>query len=435
MTRALNSLLFGVIPITAGMLVGGRPAQRMLSRATEAPLQTTTRDVHVTGKLAGIRANDLTCESGELTTTERTYFATDIRNSNKSCEMTFRAVDLVGKLQMDITGSAGDLVLTGRSPVSGKRTVSSIAWWPRTIFGRSSIDLGAVKLEKDAAPGASSVTVEATVQSTVPGDNATCDAARLVVKGDRSTAHVGSIVKGGAVFLVCTITFRDVPVDSSIEVLLAAKRGGDALHADERKSASSKWWRDADNGVVKLSLQLKNGAIDLPGARRPGNGGSPCPRHGHGDANCDGVVNMLDCTHALVEEDAGVVDKADFNGDGRVDRADFDICVSHAGEGINQDFAPSTPKKPDAGFSTDSSASEATVPTGSLAEPSCELFEEGDVNCDGTVDQKDVEDALQAILGLTRSIDADMNHDGKVDRADLDEVRGKVKRWIEKQRP
>jgi len=425
-----------MVSAAAGMGLEGRPAGqgRLPVRVTAAPLQATTRDVHVTGKLAGIRANDLTCESGELTTSERTYFATDIRNANKTCEMTFRAVDLVGTLQLEVAGSAGDLILTGRSPVSGKRSVSQLAWWPRTLFHRSRIDLGAVKVEQDVSPGTSSVTVEAAVHSVIPGDEATCDAARLVVNGERSTARVGTIVPNDAVFLVCTITFRDVPIDSSIEILLAAARGGNALHDDVRKSASTKWWQKADHSVVKLSLGLKDGAIDLPGGGGPGRDGppSPCPGHDRGDANCDGVVNTLDCAKALAETDAGVVDKADFNGDGRVDRADYDICLAHVGEGVGQGFAPAPPQGLGNGSA---SAPEGGASADPADEPPCALFEDGDVNCDGTVDQGDIEDALRALLGLTRSIDADVNRDGKVNRADMDAVKGKVERWIEKQRP
>ncbi len=113
----------------------------------------------------------------------------------------------------------------------------------------------------------------------------------------------------------------------------------------------------------------------------------------YGDANCDGIVNNDD-VECLMKHILGVSElteqgriNADVNKDGQLDSAD---CIL-----ILRQISPS--------------------------EGETTLY--GDVNCDGIVNNDDVECLMQHILGVTElteqgRINADVNIDGKLDAAD-----------------
>ncbi len=376
--RSCVQLLSSVILMSGpfGWPVAGGPHLR----PGAAPLAAApVRDVRVTGKLAGFGADDLVCESATLTTDVRTFFDSEIEPNGKTCAILFKAVELSGTLELEVRGTGGDVILTDRTPVSGKRAVRSISWWPRTLFGRKSIDLGSVSLKSDVLPGTDKVTLEVSIDTLNPFHGATCQDTRLIVDDNPSSARVGKVVPGEAVILICTVTFRDVPIPSSIEVRITATQGGSAKHASADFSSGSEWWRKARDGVVQEKMRLQSGSIDLP------NGSAP------------GLGNSLD---------------------------------PPTNPGSPPEVPPEAP--PDDGSADEAAAPPAATPAASAP---CTLFEEGDINCDGVVDRRDITDALKAIMGLASSVDADVNRDGVVDEADMEEIRADVEAWLEENRP
>jgi len=133
----------------------------------------------------------------------------------------------------------------------------------------------------------------------------------------------------------CTVFFDDVPTDSSGTITIDGKFSGRTVRGSKFVTIGEAPWvgNTVDVGEIEMHTVSSgdNRDRDRPSPPRH-EPPSTCKKKSIGDANCDGAVNAMDVAIWNLEyADQRQSKDADFNGDGRVDRDDFEIAMRNLG--------------------------------------------------------------------------------------------------------